>query len=369
MTQPIRVLMLNYEYPPLGGGAGNATHYLLREFAAFKDIELTLVTSSTSEHRVERPYNNITIYLLDIGKGTNLHYQTNRDLLLYSWKAWRFCRKLCKEEAFDVVFAFFGIPCGVIAYLLGKPYIISLRGSDVPGFSQRFAAVNRLLLREISRFIWERSRYTVANSEHLKQLARETSPNQPILVIPNGVDTNRFYPKATRGPDEVLRVLAVGRLIPRKGFDTLIKAARDLSDISVTIAGEGPEEDNLRALADGLEVHFAGVVPPEDMPELYRQHDVFVLPSANEGMSNAMLEALASGLPLVVGNTGDALRLVEDNGAVLPLPVTREGLSSCLQAMRDSSGALHEQSRASRRKAGRYSWRSVAQAYRGLFTH
>ena len=307
--------MLNYEYPPLGGGAGNATRHLLREFARFDDLHITLVTSSTDKERTEKPHDNITIHFLDIAKKGSLHYQTSRDLIIYSWKAWRFCRSLMNEESFDIVHAFFGIPCGVIAYLLGKPYIISLRGSDVPGFNARFAILDTLLFARLSRFIWRRAKATIANSEHLKKLALQTSPGQAIEVIPNGVDSVRFHPNSEprngRGP---LRVLAVGRLIPRKGFRVLIEAMRGLKDIELTIAGEGPQREELQRAAGGLNITFTGAIPPEEMPELYREHDIFVLPSMNEGMSNTVLEAMASGLPVVVTGAGGGVKELVKNG-------------------------------------------------------
>jgi hypothetical protein len=69
-----RILILNYEFPPLGGGAGNATYYLLKEFAKDPDLKIDLVTSSIDAFRVEKFSDNITVHLLDIGKGGNLHY-------------------------------------------------------------------------------------------------------------------------------------------------------------------------------------------------------------------------------------------------------------------------------------------------------
>ena len=73
--------MLNYEFPPLGGGAGNATYYLLKEFSKYDDIEIDFVTSSIDEFKEEKFSKNITIYYLDIGKKGNLHYQSNKNLL------------------------------------------------------------------------------------------------------------------------------------------------------------------------------------------------------------------------------------------------------------------------------------------------
>lgn len=146
MNKKINILFLNYEYPPLGGGAGNATWYLLKEYEKMPDLQVTLVTSSTGSFRMERPSDNVTIYYLDIGKRGSLHYQSSKDLLKYSWKAWLFCRRYLKGNHIDLIHAFFGIPCGLIALLLGKPYIVSLRGSDVPFYNNRFHWLDKLIV-------------------------------------------------------------------------------------------------------------------------------------------------------------------------------------------------------------------------------
>ena len=142
----MKILIHNYEYPPLGGGAGNATEYMLREFATFSDMEIVLVTSSVDGvHRTEYPAPNVRIERLPVGKkdgARDLHFQSKANLLSYSWKSWVFSRALLKREQFDCMHAFFSVPSGFVMRLLSMefriPYIVSLRGSDVPGYSERF---------------------------------------------------------------------------------------------------------------------------------------------------------------------------------------------------------------------------------------
>ena len=96
----MRILFFNYEYPPLGGGAGVATSYILKEFTKIPDLEVDLVTSSVSEHyQLEKIGENIKIHRLPIGKNkNNLHFQSQKDLLIYSWKAYFYARKLIKDR-------------------------------------------------------------------------------------------------------------------------------------------------------------------------------------------------------------------------------------------------------------------------------
>ncbi|THB64918.1 MAG: glycosyltransferase family 4 protein, partial [Spirochaetaceae bacterium] len=253
----IRVLLLNYEYPPLGGGAGNATMHLMQELAKRNDIDVSLITSAVGKARVQNLSSAARIFFLDIGKTSDsLHYQSFRDLLMYSWKAYRFARKLIKNERIDVVHAFFGVPCGWIAKRLGLPYIVSLRGSDVPGYSKRMRLLENLGMRRLSAGIWQRAAYTVANSKGLADLAAKTVPQQ-YPIIPNGVDCETFCPPETddnnRLEGEPLRLISTGRLIPRKGYDLLIQA---LGQEELVLIGDGPEKQNLMDLAKGKKVVF-----------------------------------------------------------------------------------------------------------------
>ncbi|MDP3964090.1 MAG: glycosyltransferase, partial [bacterium] len=133
-----KVLMLNYEFPPLGGGAGNASFYMLKEFSRFENLTIELITSSVAKFKIEEFSPRIRVHYLDISKNGSIHYQSDADLLHYSWKAYRYSKKLLKQSTFDLIHAFFGIPCGFIASHLQLPYIISLRGSDVPFYNPRF---------------------------------------------------------------------------------------------------------------------------------------------------------------------------------------------------------------------------------------
>ena len=95
----MNILILNYEFPPLGGGAGISTQYLLREFAGREDLQIDLVTSSCDAHRVEEFSPRIRIHYMDIGKkGKGLHFQIEQNLLVYAFKAYHYARTLIRRE-------------------------------------------------------------------------------------------------------------------------------------------------------------------------------------------------------------------------------------------------------------------------------
>ena len=365
-SKKLRILMLNYEFPPLGGGAANATFYLLKEFSRHSNLEIHLVTSSVHKAGTKQFSPNIFIHFLDIGKKSNLHYQNSRDLLVFSFKALMFSRKFIRQNQVDQVHAFFGIPCGFLAMFLGKPYIVSLRGSDVPGYSARFALADRLVFSRLSRIIWKKADQVVANSQGLKDLALRSSPKQDIVVIPNGVDAKSFETLQEFMRNGKLNLLFVGRLIPRKGLNYLLEAMQGLKSVGLTVVGGGPMRAEMEKAASGMDVHFTGPMPHEDLKSFYSKHDVFVLPSLNEGMSNTVLEAMAAGLPLIVTDTGGTRELVKGNGFVVPGADQQAIRDSILKFINDP-GLLKTMGGKSRNLALGMSWDRIAGMYAQVF--
>ncbi len=375
----MRVLVLNYEYPPLGGGAGNATFHLLGEFCKRDDLEVDLVTSSVDGTRVERlpevdgtrverlP-DSVTIHFLDIGKSENIHYQSNAELITYSARAVLYARGLMRRKRYDVVHAFFGIPCGVIAMGLGKPYVVSLRGSDVPGYSDRYAFLDKHFFSRLSKKVWKGAGAVVANSEGLQELALETAPNQPIGIIRNGVDTDFFRPAPVKVVRDTVRVVSTGRLIKRKGYDHLIQALSGVDGYALTLVGDGNQKEELEALSAelGVDVTFAGRKTREEVRDILRESDLFVLPSLNEGMSNSLLEAMATGLPIIVTDAPGSDELVDGNGILAgrgDIDHIRDGF----EIYNEKPELLSSHGARSRKIVEKMSWDSVAEEYLEIY--
>lgn len=141
-------------------------------------------------------------------------------------------------------------------------------------------------------------------------------PSRRCAFVWNGVDLDRFGGHRRSGHDEVFRILAVGRLDAVKGFDVLIDAARRLCSgkVEICIAGEGPAREHLEqqlvALGLGKRVRLLGHV--ENVDELYRLSDCLVVSSHNEGCSLVLMEAMASGLPVVTTDAGPLPQINED---------------------------------------------------------
>lgn len=375
----MKVLFLNYEYPPLGGGASVATEALLKEWAKTPEVEVHLVTAAVGgalEHILVG--GNVFVHRVPIGKNPKrLHSQSLRDILVYTVKSWFFIHTLLHQEnkkaPFDVTLAFFTIPCGFSAYLLklfhGIPYVVSLRGADVPGFSEKYDTFY-LFAKPLVRFLWKRAEKVIPNSIGITELAKKTDPEQSMEIIENGVDTLSFAPKNERRPQDQIIFLSTSRLTPRKGIHFLIEAfalaaKQSAVPIKLQLIGEGEQKEMLQARVRELgiekEVQFLGRVEHQLLPQFYQQVHTFVLPSKNEGMSNAALEALASGLPLLVSGTGGMQELVTDgeNGYFID-PENTETFAEKLVALASDTEKLISMGSESRRRAELRGWNQVA---------
>lgn len=175
------------------------------------------------------------------------------------------------------------------------------------------------------RVVYRAADVVVANSRAASdQLMREGVAAEKTRLIPNGVDVAAFTRARTPGP--IRRIVMVANLRPEKGHDVLIEAAPHIRarhpDVRFTLAGDGPRREALeclaraRGVASGIE--FLGQA--DDVPALLAESDLFVLPSRSEAMPNAVIEAMAAGLPVVASRVGGIPELVADGrtGVLVP---------------------------------------------------
>ena len=283
-------------------------------------------------------------------------------------------RVLRERFQFDIIDAHYFYPDGVAAVMLaerlGKPAVITARGTDV-----NLIADHRLPRRWI-RWAAERAAGIVAVSEALRaRLIDLGIAAKRIRVLRNGVDLELFAPR----PHETARrelglsvdgtvVLSVGQLVPAKAFELVIRAVAPVPEATLVIVGDGPETAALRRLAERIgvagRVRFLGAMPQEKLPAVYSAADVLVLASGREGFPNVLLEALACGTPVVataVGGTPEIVaspaagRLVEERSA--------EALSA---ALRDLLADPPPRA-AVRAYAERFGWGPTTAGQLGLF--
>ncbi|MBN2590587.1 MAG: glycosyltransferase family 4 protein [Sedimentisphaerales bacterium] len=368
----MKILMLNYEFPPIGGGAANANLYLLKQYAGKEDLQIDVLTSDQKPGFVKENFaDNITIHKVGIHK-KHLHFWRRTEVIEWLIKAGPVYKKLIKENDYELAHAFFGFPTGWLSYQNAKklPYIISLRGSDVPGDNARLQ-LDYKILGPIFKAIWNKASGLVACSEGLKKRAMKFMPYMNIDVIPNGVELENYYPSnEIRETKDELRLITSGRLSATKRVDMLIEAVEILRKsgykIHFTIAGDGSLGDSLKQLISQKKldscIEMSGRVEPANMPDLYRASDIYISATMQEGMSNSMLEALACGLPVVTTYCEGVEELITDTGIVTK-HAHADLLADAIGTLADNRDMLQQMSIAARQRAEMFNWQSAAEKY------
>ena len=370
----MRLLLINYEYPPLGGGGGNATGHLAREFARSGHV-VTVLTSAWRGLPPRQDSEGVSIIRMPAGR-TSPAVCPPLELLAFVISGLARATALTARSRPDVILAFFGFPSGPVAWRVARslrvPYVLSLRGSDVPRPEIRGREHLEVLMRPALRFVWRRAAALTAVSEGLKAAAEANGAPANIRVIGNGVDCDRFHPdEGAHGRG--LRLLYAGRLQRFKGVHHLIRAVARVrrtakAPIALEIAGEGPERACLEGLASGVGlsdvVEFSGWVAREEMPRVYRRADLFVLPSYVEGMPNVVLEAMASGLPVIGTDVPGTREVIMDgvNGYLAP-PKDEGALAERIAFMAARPEERRRMATAARAQAKKFSWKRIADRY------
>ncbi|MBI3595922.1 MAG: glycosyltransferase [Nitrospirae bacterium] len=328
----MRLLLLNYEFPPMGGGASNATFNIALELVKLGH-SVDVLTSRFGDQPSEEIIQGIKVYRVTSWRHS-IHNCGLRGAISYVFFAFFSLRGLLKKNRYDLLHYFFGLPTGLLSLyshgIKNQPYILSLRGSDVPGYDTTSLKLRILhwLLKPITVRIWKKAERLVTVSHGLREMALQTLPGQPIRVIYNGIDTDLFKPAPHLNDTSNghMRLLCVSRLIDRKGLDYLFQAVAEINDprIRLDIVGTGGSEQRLKAKIRelGLEtqVRFCGYKTALEVAEHYHQADIFILPSLSESQGMVLLEAMSCGLPIIASHVGGIPEVVADgeNGILIP---------------------------------------------------
>lgn len=236
-----------------------------------------------------------------------------------------------------------------------------------------------LLSPRVARHIQHIAALTRAESDEAQQLWRGWGlPAPQAHLLPNGVDLDEFaqLPDASAfrtrwGLDGARVVLFLGRLHPRKGGEALLRAFRQLAapDLRLVFAGpdEGAREDLQRLASGDARIVFTGFLDGGERLQALAAADLFALPAVGEGLSMALLEALAAGLPAII-SPGCNLPEAAEAGAALLAEVDAEALQEALQSLLDDAprrARMGEAARAFVRQ--HYAWDAIAAAYEALY--
>jgi phosphatidylinositol alpha-1,6-mannosyltransferase len=310
-----RHLLVTNDFPPKHGGIQS---YLWELWRRLPGDDVTVLTT---------PYEGAAAW--DAQQGYRVVRTTER-VLLPTPSLRRRTDALADEVGAELVLLDPALPVGALGPQLRHPYGLVLHGAEVtvPG---RLPGSGQLLARVLrgAELVVAAGGYPLAEAE------RAAGRSLPAVVVPPGVDAGRFTPldAAARGAarrrfglrDDATVVLGISRLVPRKGFDTLLRAAgrlaRSRPDLVVVLAGAGRDRSRLERIADdcGAPVRFLGRVDDADMPALYGCADVFAMLCRNrwggleqEGFGIVFLEAAAAGVPQLAGRSGGSHEAVVD---------------------------------------------------------
>ncbi len=376
----MNVMLINYEYPPIGGGAGNATMFIARALLGLGHSP-TVLTSAYAQYTGIRDEAGVRVHRIR-AKRRNAARASAVEMLSFVLSALKAAPAIATAEAIEAIIVFFALPCGPVALRLHRtmklPYVVSLRGGDVPGLVPEIAW-QHWLLRPLRRHVLGASTAIVANDTGLASLSARADPF-PVRVIPNGVDAEFFRPPE---PHPVragaMNMLFVGRFHRQKNLAFLLNQLARLPDSTqngwrLALAGDGDERPALEAqarrlgIADRLVWH-GWQEDKSRLLDLYQRADILVNPSLYEGMPNVVLEAMACGLPVLASDIpgNNSLVLSRETGLLFPV-ANGDAFCAALAELRENPEFALALGRGARRRVeADFTWKNVARRYVELF--
>lgn len=328
----MKLLVLNYEYPPLGGGAGVISQYISEGLAAI-GYKVTVVTTGTDNLPDDTQTGLLRIIRLPARR--KFSYRSN-PLEMWSWMrlANRFLNLHLKTEKYDLCFANFSIPGGLVALNMfrrkGLPYTLISHGHDIPWFFPRQMFWYHLMLYHTIRHVVLNSRLNFVQSDEMKRNIDAFTGSvfsSKNVIVPNGWNGSVFAPDYSKRSSEFV-VLFTGRLVRQKDPFTLLKAIRMLNGkipVRLHIMGDGPLRKKMEAFVEKHRLtevcQFYGWVGKDEMLVQYQSAALTVLPSLSEGMSIATLEALACGQYVIATKVSNNEALISEgkNGNLIEI--------------------------------------------------
>lgn len=373
----MNILIVNYEYPPIGAGAATASFQIASRLVK-NGHRVSVITSAYKNLKGKSDENGVQVYRIPAIR--KFQYRSNiKEMLSFAISAQRHAGKIIKEQGCEVAILFFTIPSGILGPFLKNrhhmPYIVSLRGGDVPGTERKLNLIHRII-KPLRHYILKNAVGIVANSSGLAKASTNTDPF-PVKVIPNGVDTDFFSPSArTEKEDQIVNFLFVGRFQEQKNLffllDQFSNFIKNHPNVRLTLAGDGPLKQNLIKHASVLGIDkFIVWKPWTDrigLKETYLTSDVLINPSLYEGMPNVVLEAMACGLPVIASNIMGNEELVHpgENGYLFDLK-NPSGLQTCLHEIcSDSKNRIQMGLKSREIVIKYYSWEKVTDSYAEL---
>ena len=368
----MRILLLNYEFPPLGGGASPQSYQLARALVAMGH-QVDVVTARFRDLPRKESIEGINVTRVSCLRARPDICRTH-EMVSFVLKAIPVVRRMLRDNAYDVIHSHFLFPTTVILYSLRRhieaPIVVTAHGSDVPGYNpDRFKLAHKLLFPFWKR-IARMPDVITTPSNYLKHLMIQQLNADPgnIVRIPNGIFPERFRTDRSRQK----RILAVTRLFPRKGIQFLLRALQGLPlDWAVAIVGDGTNRDELEALAAvvNMPVRFYGWIDnqSQELRDLYETSSIFVFPSLVENFPTVLLEAMSAGLAVITTAETGCAEVIGEAGITVP-PGDVQSLREAILYLTENPADMRQLGRTGRRRIEEnFTWPSVAQEFTDMF--
>lgn len=373
----LHILMLTDYYPPhISGGVEKVVAELCKGLST-KGHRLSVLTLNHGSASAIERNGLIDIYRLpsiQLTKVFKLQYTTSVFILP---KLVQLIRQL-KPTIIHANNRYFSttMMLSLLRPFICTPVVTTLHIGNLHDKSNRLNAVFDVYDRSIGKCIIKGSSHVIAVSNGVAKYARSICGDSVKLsVIPNGVDADIFYPENDMH-NSLKTVLFVGRLLRNKGPETLIRAIPEVlakhPQTQFVLVGDGPLKDRLQRLCYDFKVlhaaQFLGV--RKDVPELMRRSSVFVRPSSLEGMSLTILEAMASGLPVVATPVSGTTELIKDghNGYFTAIADHKMLAQKITALLDDRSLAKQMGQRGRDMVCGEYRWDSVVNGTERIYS-
>lgn len=373
------VLLVTYEYPPLGGGGGVIFQAFAEELA--KQVDVTVLTSgraglAETEQRGRLEIVRVPVWMRRADATASL-----ASMLSFFPLSLRRGAALLRSRSFDIVHSSFAVPSGPsglrLARRAGIPHVLSVQGGDIYDPSKRLSPHRTLGLRQTVRWVIRGSDRVVASSKDLARRTREIYLDRPIDFIPLAFRAIEYTPasRASLGLGESDRVLVtVGRLVARKGLDQLLRVIASLEDpaLRLIVVGDGPERPALERACSALglskRVRFTGAVSEEQKWQILSAAELYVSTSLHEGFGIVYLEALSCGLPVICYDEGGQVDFIDAGvGELVPVndeTAFGEAVRRHLSAPSDARETKRLQARS---RAAEYSIERFTRRYQDLY--
>ncbi|HWM28572.1 MAG TPA: glycosyltransferase family 4 protein [Woeseiaceae bacterium] len=378
----MKILMVNYEYPPLGGGGGIAMMEVAEELARRHSVHVLTSGAAGLDAVSKHPSLDLTIHRAAIAGRKDRATASFLSMLAFLPSGIRTGNKLLKSAQFDLINTWFAIPSGVtggwIAKKSGVPHVLTVIGGDIYDPSKWYSPHRFPISGRAVQWAVDRADTYVAISTDIADRSRKHFRfDGNIEVIPLGIRRPEFAP-ATRqelGMDPGRKyIVSVGRLVRRKDYPTLIRALKALgnSDTDLVMLGDGPEQANLKALTHELgiadRVHFRGFVSNELKYQVLSMSDIFVLASLHEGFGVVYLEAMFCGLPIIAANQGGQVDILKRNvtGDLINIGSVEE-MTAAIRRLLDESDLRRRIGSDNRARAEQYTIAQVTARYENVF--